>query len=122
MLWIKNGRLVDPKSQTDKICDICIERDRIAGIIPPGSAEQKHREADEIIDAAGMVVAPGLIDVHVHFREPGFTYKEDVATGAAAAAAEAIRRSSAWPTQNRWWTMRKPSLIFGSERPECRFR
>lgn len=87
MLWIKNGRLVDPKSQTDKICDICIERDRIAGIIPPGSAEQKHREADAIIDAAGMVVAPGLIDVHVHFREPGFTYKEDVATGAAAAAA-----------------------------------
>lgn len=90
MLWIKNGRLVDPKSQTDKVCDICIERDRIAGITPPGGAEQKHRESDEIIDAAGMVVAPGLIDVHVHFREPGFTYKEDVSTGAAAAAARRL--------------------------------
>lgn len=87
MLWIKNGRLVDPKSQTDQFCDICIERERVAGIFPPGSAEQKHREEDEIIDASGMVVAPGLIDVHVHFREPGFTYKEDVSTGAAAAAA-----------------------------------
>lgn len=87
MLWIKNGRLVDPKSQTDKVCDICIERDRIAGITPAGTAEAKQRENDKIIDAEGLVVAPGLIDVHVHFRDPGFTYKEDVATGAAAAAA-----------------------------------
>lgn len=87
MIWIKNGRLVDPKSQTDQFCDICIERDRIAGIMPTGSAEEKHEEGDQIIDAAGMVVAPGLIDVHVHFREPGFTYKEDIETGAASAAA-----------------------------------
>lgn len=87
MLWIKNGRLVDPKSGTDTVCDICIERDRIAGIMPVGSVEEKCDENDEIIDASGKVVAPGLIDVHVHFREPGFTYKEDVETGAAAAAA-----------------------------------
>lgn len=87
MLWIKNGRLVDPKSQTDKICDICVERDRIAGITPAGTAEAKRREQDEVIDGAGLIVAPGLIDVHVHFRDPGFTYKEDVETGAAAAAA-----------------------------------
>ena len=87
MLWIKNGRLVDPKSQTDQFYDICIERERIAGIFPPGSADQKQGEGDEVIEAAGLIVAPGLIDVHVHFREPGFTYKEDVATGAASAAA-----------------------------------
>ena len=87
MIWIKNGRLVDPKSQTDQICDICIERERIAGILPEGSADEKHEAGDEIIDASGMVVAPGLIDVHVHFREPGFTYKEDIDTGAASAAA-----------------------------------
>ena len=87
MLWIKNGRLVDPKSQTDRVCDICIERDRIAGIFSPGGADQKHREEDRMIDAQGLVVAPGMIDVHVHVREPGFTYKEDIETGAAAAAA-----------------------------------
>ena len=87
MIWIKNGRLVDPKSRTDQFCDICIERDRIAGIMAPGSADEKHDAEDEVIDAAGMVVAPGLIDVHVHFREPGFTYKEDIDTGAASAAA-----------------------------------
>ena len=87
MIWIKNGRLVDPKSQTDQFCDICIERDRIAGIMPAGSAEEKREAEDSVIDASGMVVAPGMIDVHVHFREPGFTYKEDIDTGAAAAAA-----------------------------------
>ncbi len=87
MLWIKNGRLVDPKSQTDKICDICVERDRIAGITPAGTAEAKHQEQDVVIDGACLIVAPGLIDGHVHFRYPGFTYKEDVETGAAAAAA-----------------------------------
>ena len=87
MIWIKNGRLVDPKSQTDQFCDICIERDRIAGIMPAGSAEEKREAEDTVIDASGMVVAPGMIDVHVHFREPGFTYKEDIDTGAAAAAA-----------------------------------
>ena len=87
MIWIKNGCLVDPKSQTDQFCDICIERDRIAGIMPAGSAEEKREAEDTVIDASGMVVAPGMIDVHVHFREPGFTYKEDIDTGAAAAAA-----------------------------------
>lgn len=87
MLWIKNGRLIDPKSQTDKICDICVERDRIAGITPLGTADIKAGEKDKVIDAAGLVVAPGLIDIHVHFRDPGFTYKEDMESGAAAAAA-----------------------------------
>lgn len=87
MLWIKNGRLIDPKSQTDQICDICIERERIAGITPAGTADLKRHEGDEVIDASGLIVAPGLVDVHVHFRDPGFTYKEDMETGAAAAAA-----------------------------------
>lgn len=87
MLWIKKGRLTDPKSQTDKVCDICIEGDRIAGIRPAGTAEAKAGEEDEVIDGTGLVVAPGLIDIHVHFRDPGFTYKEDMETGAAAAAA-----------------------------------
>lgn len=87
MLWIKNGRLIDPKSQTDQICDICIERERIAGIAPAGTADLKQHEGDEVIDASGLIVAPGLVDVHVHFRDPGFTYKEDMETGAAGAAA-----------------------------------
>lgn len=87
MLWIENGRLIDPKSQTDDVCDICIEGEHIAGILPAGGAREKCSPEDEIIDASGRIVAPGLIDVHVHFREPGFTYKEDIETGAAAAAA-----------------------------------
>ena len=87
MLWMKNGRLIDPKSNSDIICDICIEKDRIAGILPKGTADDKIRENDEVIDLSGMIVAPGLIDVHVHFRDPGFEYKEDMETGASAAAA-----------------------------------
>lgn len=77
---IQNGYIIDPCSKQEMQADILIENDRIVTI--GGSAEN----ADEVIDAAGCVVAPGLVDVHVHFRDPGFTYKEDIETGAKAAA------------------------------------
>ena len=82
-MLIKNGRLVDPKSGRDEVVDILVEGDRIIKI---GSIEAKECYGT-IIDAEGMIVAPGLIDVHVHFRDPGFTYKEDIISGANAAAA-----------------------------------
>ena len=81
MILIKNGRVVDPVTNTDKIMDVLIKDNKIAEV-------SEHIEASgaQVIDAAGLVVAPGLVDVHVHFRDPGLTYKEDIETGAAAAA------------------------------------
>ena len=87
MLLIQNGRVVDPKTGTDMVMDLLIEDGKI---IDMGQAlRQNLANADsqvQIIDAGGLIVAPGLIDVHVHFRDPGLTYKEDIHTGAAAAA------------------------------------
>lgn len=81
MLLIKNGRVVDPVTETDDILDILIDGNRIREV-------GKNIAADgvRLLDAAGLVVAPGLMDAHVHFRDPGFTEKEDILTGAAAAA------------------------------------
>lgn len=81
-ILIKNGRLTDPASDTDSELDILISGNLIERIdrdIPAG-------EDVQVIDAKGLVVAPGLIDVHVHLREPGFEYKETIKTGTAAAA------------------------------------
>lgn len=83
MILIKDGRVIDPRSGMDEILDIVI-RD---GMIVDMGKFQRSEEMDTVIDARGKIVAPGLIDVHVHFRDPGFTYKEDLETGARAAAA-----------------------------------
>ncbi|WP_313309187.1 dihydroorotase [Lactococcus taiwanensis] len=81
-LLIKNGRLIDPKSKRDEVVDVLIEANKISKI-----GSNLTVENAEIIDATGLVVAPGLIDVHVHFREPGQTHKETIHSGAKAAAA-----------------------------------
>lgn len=78
---IRNGRVIDPASGKDGIYDILVEDGMIAGVdasIPKGD--------NDIIDAAGCFVMPGLVDLHVHFREPGFEYKETIKTGSMAAA------------------------------------
>lgn len=85
MLLIQNGYLIDPKSGTEGNFDVLMEGDRIIKIGRIGRDMKKPAHC-EVLDAEGLVVAPGLVDVHVHFREPGFTYKEDIATGARAAA------------------------------------
>lgn len=82
MILIKDGRVIDPKNKLDETLDIVIHDNKILNI----GKYQRSDEYDSIIEAKGMVVAPGLIDVHVHFRDPGFTYKEDIQTGAKAAA------------------------------------
>lgn len=84
MTLICNGRVIDPRSGTDRVTDLIINQGKIAEI--GDHLKEKYPDACHI-DASGMVVAPGLIDVHVHFREPGFTHKEDIQTGARAAAA-----------------------------------
>ena len=79
---IKNGRVLDPANRLDKVCDILIEDGKIAKVGADLSAA-----GAEIINAAGKVVAPGLIDMHVHLREPGQEAKEDFVSGSRAAAA-----------------------------------
>lgn len=88
-ILIKNGRVVDPVSGTDEVIDVFIKNNVIEEIGHDiNAADFNSEESDniKIINADGMIVAPGLVDTHVHFRDPGFTYKEDIITGASAAA------------------------------------
>ncbi|HFI0644591.1 TPA: dihydroorotase [Streptococcus suis] len=82
MLLVKNGRVVDPQSGLDRVCDVLVDGKKIVKI-----ADSITEDVEQVIDATGLVVAPGLVDVHVHFREPGQTHKEDIHTGALSAAA-----------------------------------
>ena len=86
MTLIKNGYVIDPKSGMEEIQDILIENGKIIQM-GKNLMENLSGKPEKIIHADGLVVAPGLVDVHVHFRDPGFTYKEDILTGARAAAA-----------------------------------
>ena len=82
-ILIKKGRILNPSDKTDKIGDILVED----GVIKEIKEEIECKETPEkIIDAKGCYVMPGLIDLHVHLRDPGLTYKEDVVTGAKAGA------------------------------------
>ena len=80
---IRNGRVIDPANKRDEIADLAIVDGRIADL------SEIHNPKSEIeeIDAGGLIVAPGLIDLHVHLREPGYGWKETIETGARAAAA-----------------------------------
>lgn len=89
MKLIKNGRVIDPKSQFDALADILIDGQKIVAI-----GQDLTREDAEIIDATGKIVAPGLIDIHVHFREPGQTHKEDIHTGSLVTRVVDLRLSS----------------------------
>lgn len=83
MLLIRNGYLIDPKSGLEGKYDLLIEADKIKEIGKQLTASDK---SCQVIDAEGLLIAPGFVDVHVHFRDPGFPDKEDILTGAAAAA------------------------------------
>lgn len=80
-LLIQHGRVVDPVSGTVSIQDLYIENGKVVQL-----EKDIRQEADQVIDAEGLVVCPGLVDMHVHLRDPGLTYKEDIFTGTAAAA------------------------------------
>ena len=89
MLLIKNGYVIDPRSGRNGIYDILIEDKKIKKIdsfIMEMDLSEEERQDLQVIYADNMMIAPGLVDVHVHFRDPGFTYKEDIYTGAKAAA------------------------------------
>jgi dihydroorotase len=81
-ILIKNGRVIDPASQMDQVCDVFIAEGKIAGVGADLSAP-----GAEVFEASGLVVAPGFIDMHVHLREPGFEHAETIESGSRAAAA-----------------------------------
>ena len=82
MLGIRGARVLDPVSGRDEELNLLIEDGKIVSV----DTVLDERDGIEILDAAGLVLAPGLVDIHVHFRDPGFTYKEDIESGARAAA------------------------------------
>jgi dihydroorotase len=94
-ILILNGRLVDPANGLDAERDVLLRHGRVAAVEMPGAL--RVAKAKETIDAKGMIVAPGLVDVHVHLREPGQTYKESIKTGTAAAAAGGFTSVVAMP-------------------------
>src|SRR6202041_2670013 len=83
-LLIKGGRVIDPAANLDAPMDVLLGDGRVAELAPPNKIRSG---ADQTFDARGLIVAPGFIDLHVHLREPGQSYKESIASGTAAAAA-----------------------------------
>lgn len=83
MLVIRNGRVIDPASGLDAVCDVYLAAGRVAAV----GANLDAPSSAAVFDATGMTVAPGFIDMHVHLREPGFEHAESIETGARAAAA-----------------------------------
>src|SRR5450631_4778416 len=83
-LLIRGGRVIDPLAKMDALMDILLRDAQVVEVAPPNKI---RGGADEKFDAGGLIVAPGFIDLHVHLREPGQSYKETVASGTAAAAA-----------------------------------
>ena len=88
-ILIKGGRVLNPATNMDEIADVLIEDNKVAAIkneIEKEIEKEIIADAGKVIDAAGKFVMPGFIDLHVHFRDPGLTHKEDIITGMAAAA------------------------------------
>ena len=94
-ILIRGGHLIDPAAGVDALKDILLKDGRVAEISGPGKL--KSTNGAEVLDATGLTVAPGLIDMHVHLREPGQGYKETIATGTAAAAAGGFTAVAAMP-------------------------
>ncbi len=87
LVLLRNARVLDPARGLDTAADVWVEEGRISQITPPsGAAELTAASRAAVFDLAGLVVAPGLVDIHVHLRQPGQTHKEDIASGTRAAA------------------------------------
>ena len=104
-ILIKNGHVVDPANNIDEKLDILIKD----GIISEVGKDIQTNPFVTVIDAEGKIVAPGLIDLHVHFREPGYEYKEDIESGSAAAARGGVTTVVCMPNTNP--TIDNPALV-----------
>jgi dihydroorotase len=96
-ILIKNGHIIDPANKVDEKLDVLVSDGKIAKLGKPGSLAVN---GSQVIDANGKLVVPGLIDMHVHLREPGFEYKETIATGTAAARAGGFTSVCSMPNTN----------------------
>ena len=96
-ILIKNGHIIDPANSVDENLDILVSEGKIAKLGKQGSISANGAD---VIDAAGKLVVPGLIDMHVHLREPGFEYKETIETGTAAAKAGGFTSVCCMPNTN----------------------
>lgn len=94
-LVLRGGRVIDPANGVDRFADLVIADGEISGLMEPGAGS-----GDTVRDVTGMVVAPGFIDLHVHLREPGFEYKEDIESGCRAAAAGGFTSVCCMPNTN----------------------
>src|SRR5262249_59214880 len=99
-ILIRGGRVIDPAQGIDQYLDVWIAEGKIIALGPDIRTPLQHapddpRPALRLIEAQGCVVAPGFLDMHVHLREPGFEYKETIATGLAAAAAGGVYAGAA---------------------------
>src|SRR5512138_832383 len=92
ILRISNGRVIDPAQKIDRHDDLWIENDKILGV-----GSRPELRADRTMDAGGKIVCPGLIDMHVHLREPGREEDETIATGTAAAIAGGVTSVACMP-------------------------
>ncbi len=96
-ILIKNGHIIDPANKVDEKLDVLVSNGKISRLGKPGSLPAN---GSQVIEAAGKFVVPGLIDMHVHLREPGFEYKETIATGTAAAKAGGFTSVCCMPNTN----------------------
>lgn len=103
-LLIKNGTVIDPLSKHERTTDILIENGQVLAV----SSDIQDEDA-QILDARGLTVCAGLIDMHVHFRDPGFTYKEDIISGSNAAAHGGFTTVACMPNTNP--TIDTPEMI-----------
>ena len=85
-ILIRGGRVIDPASDLDGVADVYIGADGLVAEVGPSLSEQMDDKV-QVVDATGQLVVPGLVDIHVHFREPGYEYKETVETGSRSAVA-----------------------------------
>lgn len=97
MNWrIRGARVIDPSTGFDQVADVLVRDGKIAAVLPANSALSPETD-EQVLTAEGLVCAPGLVDMHVHLRDPGQTHKEDIFTGCAAAAAGGVTSLTCMP-------------------------
>ena len=101
-LLIKGGRVIDPATRTDALLDLLLVDGRVAERRPAGQGRGAVPAGVRVLDATGRWVCPGLVDMHVHLREPGQEHKETIETGTQAAAAGGFTSIACMPNTTPW--------------------